>query len=1140
MNLSIRALLCALLIIASLNSFSQIAHEPGKIIRTARTSAGRLILDPNSDGWITASGNAWAINADDTTASGSEIHYRAIKAYGGEPCCDLRRGADHRFSDFVPDANNNGVYLAYIDGGTDATRYLKIRMRMGTVIPGSKGFSLLIDTDSSYGASGARPDPNYVAQTTGINGNRGFEIEVVLETNFRLAIYNIDGRGNPTDNIDIQDMAVNPWRVFYDTDWEARSQVSFAATTESGDADYFIDWYVTLEELKLMKTSNGGTSFIQSGSQSLRIIPTTVMAPKPSTAGPISDIYGAGDSVVITNMPPIKLSSNQVSGICTAAPTITSASASGSNNVKGTWTRGTEGSSTATIYIYKGTDTTTVLATVLNVSSGATWQVTVAGITASDSVFAKAKGSGLYESRWCFKSNVKKVGSCDTRPGPLTITTFTASTGIDGAGYADNISGSGSGALSAGINYIHVNKVNSGSITRLGTVEYPSSYSNKQNGSNAAGRYNLGSTTGTWQFNGGSGGPSNAALTAGEYVFYQETAAGCLSGPTFFCRATATGSTKAPMLTSGAITVYTTEISGGFDASGVTPVAVRIYYDSVYAGDATVTGGTSWSYTFSQPLASGKEVRIRSMATEGGGSFYCAGNLTQTVGAGSCSNKVPIFNVDSTTSKIGEGVIISGIGTPGGTVKVYKQPANTQVGATVTVGGDGTWALAYTAASADVSYNATLTTTGCANAATSTTVLVATKTTESYCNGTLDFSVNALSNTGYNTVINSGVITGTKLTSDARWLQGSLGGSVSANTKSVKIYVNDGIIAYYTVPGNTNAWGPVAVDSLLSQNDILTIAVTEDNGSSSEMICASTKIICDCATSNKPTRPTLSNSSTTQVGVGVKASVVIQDPQNNNLYALKNYYTGKALSSGIYYTGGNVSVNARGMGVGETLTINEITVDSTQTVQIDAHRIGGTETCTDSTSFQMRQLIVLPVTISEFKGVQGNKKNILSWKTITEIGFSYFELQKSTDGNNYQLIAKINANGNASSYSHDDNNLAGKVNYYRLKMVDVDGRFKYSNTVVITETGSSVVLNTIRPNPFVNRLVISLHLEKAQEVNMILVDAAGRQVRTSKANAEKGYNDIWVNNLDGLSKGMYILKIYADGNVYQEKLVKLN
>src|SRR5436853_6953433 len=123
--------LLSVVLFLSVHVFSQ---KQGFIVRQATLVAGRLVLDPNSDGYT--SKTTAGFNGDDI--GNSEIAYKAIPAIGGEPAGDLRRGSTHSYSDFVPDANNEGFYVYFT--GT----YLLFRMRLGAVSPGSSGYSVLL------------------------------------------------------------------------------------------------------------------------------------------------------------------------------------------------------------------------------------------------------------------------------------------------------------------------------------------------------------------------------------------------------------------------------------------------------------------------------------------------------------------------------------------------------------------------------------------------------------------------------------------------------------------------------------------------------------------------------------------------------------------------------------------------------------------------------------------------------------------------------------------------------------------------------------------------------------------------------------------------------------------------------------
>lgn len=243
---------------------------PGFINRQATSAPGRLVLDPNGDGYSSATTAGFGAPSDVAT---SEIAYKIVQSYSNEPFADLRRGPNHSYSDFVPDAGRDGFYTFFT--GTN----LLFRFRLGSIMPGSKGYSVLIDTDGKFGATGTNADPNYLPATTGTNGNPGFEIEIVLETNFRIAIYNVDGTSNPV-------------LVTSYTNWQDMSQVSIAGTNDNGDPDFFMDFYVPFSALS-------AAPFNLTTSTPLRLVPTTVMSPQAAIGVP-SQIFMVLTTITIT------------------------------------------------------------------------------------------------------------------------------------------------------------------------------------------------------------------------------------------------------------------------------------------------------------------------------------------------------------------------------------------------------------------------------------------------------------------------------------------------------------------------------------------------------------------------------------------------------------------------------------------------------------------------------------------------------------------------------------------------------------------------------------------------------------------------------------------------------------------------
>jgi len=158
--------------IFALTSYSQ---TPGLIYKPAGSSLGRSVLDPNGDGFVSAS-DAGFSGTDYGTSS--ELNMVALPIVGIEPTGDLTTGASGGHTDIVNDgsSSNQSCYLLYKQVG--GVYYMIIRFRIGGASTSSKGYSFLMDTDGVFG--------NLLS-----SGNPGFDKEVVLETgnSGRIAVY---------------------------------------------------------------------------------------------------------------------------------------------------------------------------------------------------------------------------------------------------------------------------------------------------------------------------------------------------------------------------------------------------------------------------------------------------------------------------------------------------------------------------------------------------------------------------------------------------------------------------------------------------------------------------------------------------------------------------------------------------------------------------------------------------------------------------------------------------------------------------------------------------------------------------------------------------------------------------------------
>jgi PQQ-dependent dehydrogenase (s-GDH family) len=171
----------------------------------------------------------------------------------------------------------------------------------------------------------------------------------------------------------------------------------------------------------------------------------------------------------------------------------------------------------------------------------------------------------------------------------------------------------------------------------------------------------------------------------------------------------------------------------------------------------------------------------------------------------------------------------------------------------------------------------------------------------------------------------------------------------------------------------------------------------------------------------------------------------------------------------------------------------------------------------------------LPLTLLSLSGKYSNQTVYLQWKTESESNTSHFIIERSANGQNFLPVGKVNAMGNTTKityYSFNDDNLSVDLfpnAYYRLKMVDVNGEFKYSGTINIGLPDLMETI-TISPNPVVNGLNAAVNSNHAGRGVWKIIDNAGRVIMSGNATLKKGTNNILI-DINQLSAGAYYLHI---------------
>ncbi len=177
----------------------------------------------------------------------------------------------------------------------------------------------------------------------------------------------------------------------------------------------------------------------------------------------------------------------------------------------------------------------------------------------------------------------------------------------------------------------------------------------------------------------------------------------------------------------------------------------------------------------------------------------------------------------------------------------------------------------------------------------------------------------------------------------------------------------------------------------------------------------------------------------------------------------------------------------------------------------------------------------LPVELILFDAVCDNNKVVLKWKTASELNNDKFLVERSNEAEEWSTIANIKGAGNSNtikSYEFTDFEPNVNTTYYRLKQIDLDGEYSYSE-VIISECiiVSSVSIN-LYPNPAVTDVKLTVS-ESLIGSKYVISNNVGQNILFGKV--EKEQSNI---NIHELSPGVYILMIKTEsGNVYKEKLV---
>jgi len=191
--------------------------------------------------------------------------------------------------------------------------------------------------------------------------------------------------------------------------------------------------------------------------------------------------------------------------------------------------------------------------------------------------------------------------------------------------------------------------------------------------------------------------------------------------------------------------------------------------------------------------------------------------------------------------------------------------------------------------------------------------------------------------------------------------------------------------------------------------------------------------------------------------------------------------------------------------------------------------------------FGFGQSTTLPVVLAQFIATKTDNGPVkLSWTTSQEVNAGYFDVERSGDQTGWTKIGSVKAKGNSSiatDYSLFDNLPLDGTGYYRLKMVDLDGKFVYSKTVSVSSDKNDIPL-VIYNNPFTDLIRLKVNVSRAQNLTMTVSDMLGKTYIRQSIQAQAGDNLVNLQPAVIGGSGMYILRITGDSYNQTAKIEK--
>jgi dienelactone hydrolase len=181
---------------------------------------------------------------------------------------------------------------------------------------------------------------------------------------------------------------------------------------------------------------------------------------------------------------------------------------------------------------------------------------------------------------------------------------------------------------------------------------------------------------------------------------------------------------------------------------------------------------------------------------------------------------------------------------------------------------------------------------------------------------------------------------------------------------------------------------------------------------------------------------------------------------------------------------------------------------------------------------------VVPVRLINFTGNQLGNSIQLKWQADNEAGLKTYIIEKSDDGQSFQVLLQQNAKGSQTINSYDkyDPNPYDVWSFYRLKMLAADGSFSYSQIIRVSSKQNGIIIEQLFPNPAKGKTAIKIYSPSRQNTQLQIVSLTGQILQKQSVTFNKGSQVLPV-TLSQLAAGYYLIRLF---DAKQHSLANMN